>query len=79
MTFTGLNTGGLLRLFMIYKPFNITMTNTDFLDAIWQPGSYGILTGYSDNIAECPYSYSTDLFENNTQINTKMAQTNIPF
>lgn len=53
VTFTGVNTGGLIRFIMIYKPFNVTMTNTDFINAVWQPGSYGILTGYADNIAEC--------------------------
>ena len=80
LTMTGKNKGGLIRLMLLSKPLNITMTNSDFIDAVWQAESYGVLSGYQDNISECPkITYSYDLFENNTQINSEMLLTNIPF
>ncbi len=54
LTMTGKNKGGMIRLMLLSKPLNITVINSDFIDAVWQPGSYGILSGYQDNISECP-------------------------
>ena len=46
LTITGKNKGGMIRLILLSKPLNITVINSDFIDAEWQPGSYGILSGY---------------------------------
>jgi hypothetical protein len=54
LTMTGKNKGGMIRLLLLSKPFNITVINSDFIDAVWQAGSFGILSGYQDSISECP-------------------------
>ena len=52
---------------------NITVTNTDFLEAKWQPEAFGIVSGYQEAIPLCTSSiqYFSDVYENNTQINSQ--------
>jgi hypothetical protein len=53
LTITGKNSVGLNRLFVIYKPMNVTVTNTKFIDTKWRPEAFGIVSGYPEDIALC--------------------------
>lgn len=68
VTITGKNSVGLNRLFVIYKPMNVTVTNTDFRNAKWRQEAFGIVSGYTEEIALCNSSnqYFIDIYENNT-------------
>lgn len=68
LTITGKNSVGLNRLFVVYKPMNVTVTNTDFRNAKWRQETFGIVTGYTEEIPLCTSSnqYFIDIYENNT-------------
>lgn len=53
LTFTGKNTMGLDQLFVLGRPLNITIINTEFLEAQWNSDSMGIVSGYPEDIPLC--------------------------
>ncbi len=80
LTFTGKNNIGLNRLIVAYKPMNVTITNTDFIDAQWQAEAFGLVSGYPETITVCTQQnqYFIDTYDNNRVINKVQTLSNIP-
>lgn len=70
ITITGYNYGGLNRLMLFNKPYNVTFTNSKIIDAQWGFERYGII-GVVGLVSCSKYFFNRDLFENNTFVNTK--------